>query len=85
MSGKNRPAIATMDNELSIGAIIEARIVAIQSYGLILERDGKQIVVLAADIVGFDRRSELYRVGDLESVHVVRRNEKTGQYVGEIE
>lgn len=74
-----------MDNELSIGAIVEARIVEIQSYGLILERGRKQIVVLAADIVDFDKRSERYRVGDVESVHVVRRNEKTGQYVGKIE
>lgn len=74
-----------MDNELSIGAMIEARIVAIQSYGLILERDGNQIVVLAPDVVDFDKRSERYRVGDFESVQVVRRNEKTRQYVGKIE
>ena len=71
-----------MHTEELIGSTIDARIVSIQGYGLILEKDGMQIVVFAPDVADFDQRSERYKVGDSQSVRLLRCNEKTGQWVG---
>ena len=72
-----------MSTENFIGSTITARVVAVQSYGLILEANKNQVVILAPDVADFDKRHERYKPGDLVSVRILRTNEQTGQLVGQ--
>ena len=72
-----------MSTQNFIGSTLTARVVAVQSYGLILEADGNQIVILAPDVADFDKRNERYKPGDLVPVRILRRNQQTGQLVGQ--
>jgi hypothetical protein len=72
--------------EIRINDTVDAKVISKQGYGIILEYDGHQIIVLAPYLPQKGRETvSSIREGSVLPVNIVRKNEQTGAFVGRIE